>query len=277
MKYVPPWGPRALVAIALACASGAHPASADIYSLTFDRALPAPAANCFAIGVDEDGTLWAHSQFEKRVYRLDPVNGSVLQSFSSGNPAVISDLDVHGGILYANAIGAILRFKVSTGLPLPSLVQPITGGERGLAFVSDRLYTSGVFAGYPGEVRFGEVDPATGALLQIGPVIDTDSDDLGAIGPYVCFTLPVENPQGPLDPIDIVLHVADPATGAAVQDISLFKLPFATPPDYTLVDTSSEELFVSRRDLGQIWVYRFTTPVPVTQGTWGRIKAEYRQ
>ena len=254
-----------LLALLLPAAPGV--AHADVFTLTFERAIPAPDGNTFAIDVAGDGTLWCHGLDTYTFYQLNPANGAVLRSFP-GNGHVLLGIAVGGGTIYGAEEPAISRFDVASGSPLSSLTGPVTGGSRGIAFVGGRLYVSGVLAGFPGQVRIGRVDPATGALLSsCAPPGLIDSEVLGRIGPFACYVV-TTFPSGS----DVTLRIVDADTGALIEDHLLFS---GSDVYYSAV-SSTTELFVTRRDLHQIWVYSLESPVGVKRSTWGSIHALYR-
>ena len=217
--------------------------ASDCFTLV--RTLPAPGSNTFALGYGDDNMLWVRDQDGGLVYRLDPQTGAVLQSFPTGGYA---DLDVRDGILYELDEPTIRRYDTATGTQLSSLNGPVTGGARGLTFVGSELYVSG--AGFGSGVSLGHVDPATGALLGFSTPADiTDSEGIGAFGNLVGFLFFDEGTTQ----TDVILRLVDPATGATVEDHPMF--PWSGWRDIWSLDTSATELFVSRRDVGEIWVY----------------------
>ena len=226
------------------------PVLAHAYSFSFDRSFAAPEANFFALGVGDNGSLWVHGQDTLTVYEINPATGAVLGSFATGIGS-IADIDVLNGVLYAGGEPDIYRFNAATGASLGALTGPVTGGSRGLAFIGLDLYVSGVLAGFPGDVRLGEVDASDGSLLGSSAPVDLiDSAGIGALEGKVLY-LAVDTSSG--TPHDVVLHVAEPDTGAAVESHLLFTA------DDTLfgLDVLGDELFVSRRDVGagEVWVY----------------------
>jgi len=122
-------------------------ARADLYTLTFERSMPLPAANTFAIAWGDDGTLWTHSQGVMNFYHLNPTSGAVLTSFPSNNNTLLG-LDLQGGILYGAEEPTIVRFDEATGAQLTSITGPVTGGARGITFVGGECYVAGVLAGH---------------------------------------------------------------------------------------------------------------------------------
>src|SRR5262245_16557718 len=260
----------ALIAVFLASTSTRH-ANASDFTFTFDRALPAPNTNTFALGYGDAGFLWVHSQDAHVVYRLDPATGAVLQSFPS-NLLTIVDLDVHQGVLLGVS-NALVRFETTTGTQLAPLGNPITGGQRGLSIIEGDIYASGVLTGFPGEVRMGRIDPSNGTVLSsTAPPDLIQSNGLGAIEGYACYTIPADDSLLP----HVALRIVDRATGAVIEDHVLFQSAFPRF-DFYSPDASSNELFVSRRDMEEIWVYKFTRGVvPAAPASWGAIKASYR-
>ena len=244
---------------------GSSPARAAVYTLTLDRMLPAPDDNTFAIAWGDDGTLWTHGQTTKTFYRLDPATGAILTSFPSNDQTLLG-FDVRGGILFGLEEPAIVRYDEATGIQLSSLTGPVTGGARGLTSVGSLQYVAGVLNGFPGQVRLGRIDPATGALLTSNlPPLLVDTNWIGRIGVHVAYVIHQGGGQQ-------TLRIVDPSSGSLVEDVPLF-----TGGDvYYGLDASSSELFVTRRDLQQIWVYRLGQPTPVKSKTWGAIKALYR-
>jgi len=240
-------------------------ARADLYTLTFERSMPLPAANTFAIAWGDDGTLWTHSQGVMNFYHLNPTSGAVLTSFPSNNNTLLG-LDLQGGILYGAEEPTIVRFDEATGAQLTSITGPVTGGARGITFVGGECYVAGVLAGHPGEVRLGHIDPSTGTLLgSCLPPNLVYTQYIGGIGPYVCYVMQSGS--------DETLRIVDPTTGALIEDHVLFPAGFDV---YYGCDASPFELFVSRRDMGEIWVYSLTGATPTTSSSWGRVKALYR-
>ena len=245
--------------------------SQTIYTFTFDRAMPSPDINAFALEYGDDGSVWVHGRVSETIYELDPSDASVIQSFpSNSNFFTISDLDAKDGILYGGGEPSIYRYETATGNQLSSLTSPITGGSRGLTFVGEDLYISGVLEGFPGVVRLGRIDRTSGALLGSSePANLTESHGIGEIDQYVCYL--VEPPYG--QPGDVVLRIVDPVTGDLIEDHVLF----VATNDLWSVDASCTELFVSRRDLDEIWVYTYTGgATAIESDTWGRIKATWR-
>lgn len=241
---------RSAAFAALLCALWA-PAVASAYSFSFDRSFAAPDANLYALGVGDGGSLWVHGQDTQKVYELDPATGSLLGSFAT-SIGTIADIDVLNGVLYAGAEPEIYRYNAATGASLGALTGPVTGGSRGLSFIGLDLYVSGVLTGFPGDVRLGEVDASDGSLLASSAPVDLiDSAGIGALEGQVLY-LAVDTSSG--TPYDVVLRVADPVTGAAVESHLLFT------SDDTLfgLDVQGDELFVTRRDVsaGEIWVYQ---------------------
>ena len=246
MRSLLPLPSRCLLALLCLWAS-----SASAYSFSFDRSFPAPDPNVFALGVGDGGSLWVHGQDTLTVYEVDPATGSVLSSFATGI-GTIADIDVLNGVLYAGGEPQIYRYIAATGASLGTLTGPVTGGSRGLTFIDLDLHVSGVLTGFPGDVRVGEVDASDGSLLGSSAPVDLiDSAGIGALEGQVLY-LAVDS-LGSM-PFDVVLHVADPATGAPVESHLLFT------SDDTLfgLDVLGDDLFVSRRDVGggEIWVYQ---------------------
>lgn len=174
-------------------------------TFTFNRAIPSPDSNVFALGFGDDGFLWVHSQESKIIYKLDPVTGSAIQSFPSGITTSLSDIDVREGILYGGGEPTIFRYDTSSGEPLSSLTGPVVGGSRGLTFVGADLYVSGVLDGLPW-VQLGRVDPLTGSLLGSSAPPDlVYSYGIGAIGQNVGYLV---NPL--FEYGDVTLYIVDP-------------------------------------------------------------------
>ena len=246
-----------------------HTAGAALFTFTLARVLPAPAGNVFALCYGDDGALWAHSQATYTIFKLDPLTGSVLQSFP-GDGHSIFGLGLKSGILYGCEQPAIARFNASTGAVLTPLPTPLVGGARGGTIIGNDLYVAGVLSGFPGDVRIGHVDPTTGALLgSCAPPGLLYTEVLGGIASFACYIVP-QDPYA--SPTNQILRIVDPITGSFIEDDALF-----TGSDvYYGPTASSTELFVSRRDLGQIWVYSYGSVVPARARTWGAIKSLYR-
>ena len=251
-----------LTALTLACVAGT--ATAATFTLTFERAIPAPDGNTFALDVAADGTLWAHGLNTHTFYQLDPLTGTVLRSFSS-NGSVLFGIGLSGGTIYGSQEPAIERFDVASGTQLSSITGPSVGGSRGLTFIAGKLYVLGVFAGFPGQVRLGRTDPTTGTLLSsCAPAGAVFSEVIGRIGPYACYVMTNAGND--------TLRIVDPDTGALIEDHYLF----SGSDVYYSAFSSPTELFVTRRDLDQIWVYSYESPVEVRPMSWGAIHALYR-
>lgn len=217
-------------------------AYADQFAFTFARTLPAPATSVSALGFGDDGFLWVLSQDTHFVYKLDPSDGAVLDSFFT-SPPIIVDVDVDDGVLYGGGEPEIFRFSTASGESLPRLVGPVVGGSRGLTFIGDDLYVSGVLEGGTG-VRLARVDRNTGQLLGSSAPPDlVYSKGIGAIGPYVGYLINLGAN---------VLRIADPITGQWIEDHELFG---GGGPSFLCLDTSGSELFVSHRDRQEIKVW----------------------
>ena len=227
--------------------------SALALTFTFNRAIPSPDTNVFAIGYGDDGFLWAHSQDSKIIYKLNPLTGSIIQRFNS-NVDTINDLDVRGGILYGAGEPEIFRYNTSTGEQMDSLPGPVIGGSRGLTFVGTDLYVSGVIGGLDADVSLGRVDPLTGHLRGFSEPPDLVwSSGVGAIGQNVGYLVQLSDEPG----VDVILYVVDPGLGNLIESHVLFQ---GDPSELYSLDSSNTELFVSRRDLDQIWVYDIGFP-----------------
>ena len=247
--------------LTLACAVRTAPAST--FTLTFERAIPAPDDNTFALDVAGDGTLWAHGLTTHTFYQLDPLTGGVLRSFP-GDGSTVLGIGLSGGTIDVALEPTIERFDVATGTQLSSITGPVVGGSRGLTFIAGKLYVLGVLAGFPGEVRLGRVDPATGALLSsCAPPNAVYSQVIGRIGPFACYI----TTDGPT-----TLRIVDADSGALIEDHVLF----AGSDFYYGAFSSATEQFVTPRDLGQIWVYSLDSPVATRKSSWGAIHALYR-
>jgi hypothetical protein len=241
------------------------------FTFTFARALPAPGSNVVALGYGDDGFLWVRDQDTGFVYQLDPMSGAMLDRFHTDVP-VISDLDVSDGILYGLWFPQIYRYATASGDSLARLIGPVIAGARGITFVGEDLYVSGVLGGVPGFVpRLGRIDRTTGQLLSYSSPPDmTPSNDTGAIGPYIAYLRAIGFSQNVN-----VLRIVDPATGALIEDHELFVGPLYT--NIWGIDASSTELFVTRRDLSQIWVWSYSaTPTATASRSWGAVKALFQ-
>ena len=224
---------------------------------TVDRILPFPSGefNVEAIGFGDDGFLWIGGRDTNQFYRLNPSDGAVLQSFSDGNTSS-ADIDVHAGILYGlEEPNKISRFDTSTGAQLSSIEGPVIGGTRGLTFLSGHLYVSGVISAGKG-VQIGKADSANGNLLASVDAQDlVPTSSLGRIGDNLGYLV---GPEMFEEVHDIYLNIVNPLTGELLEKQVLF----TAYDDLWGLDASDQELFVARRDLGQILVY--TIPEPAT-------------
>lgn len=226
-------------------------------SLTFNRAIPSPDSNAFALGYGDDGFLWVHGQDSGLVYQLDPLDGNVIKSFPSNyNESIdtLNDVDVSGGVLYGGGEPTIYRYDTSSGSQLKSLIGPVIGGSRGLTFIVTDMYVSGVLKGYPG-VRLGLVDPATGNLLDsFAPPDLLSSNGIGRIGQNIGYL--VEPSVNDEEYGDIILNIVNPKTKKLLTSQVLFQ----GYDDIHSLDSSNNELFISRRELNEIWVYTINSP-----------------
>lgn len=217
-----------------------------------DRTLPFPQGegNVFAIAYGDDGFLWIHGRDTRRIYRLDPSDGIPQQDIHVSDDS-FADIDVLDGIVYGLSEPNLFRFNAVTGEPLASLPGPaVTGGARGLTHLNGDLYASGVISGYPGEVRIGRLDPATGSVLtafDAPNIISTSS--LGRIGNTLGYLVEPDDWFGG----DVNLLRVEPSTGNVVDTDVLFNVRHDA--DLWGLDSSNDELFVARRDERRIDVY----------------------